>query len=77
MDVVRLTPYGVDPSQASHPMRNSPTTVLRPYVLVRADANTDAIAAIMNVVGREYRVGRVRSRPSTRLRPSGLQQSTH
>jgi len=29
----------------------------------------------MNVVGRKYQVGRVRSRPSTRLRPSGLQQS--
>lgn len=34
---------------------------------MRADVNTDAIAPIMNVVGREYRVGRVRSRPSTRL----------
>jgi len=31
---------------------------------VRADVNTDAIAPIMNVVGREYRVGRVRSRPT-------------
>ena len=41
----------------------------RPYVPVRADVNTDAIAPIVNVVGREYRVGRVRSRPSTRLRP--------
>ena len=31
---------------------------------------TRAIAPIMNVVGRKYRVGRVRSRPSTRLRPT-------
>ena len=42
-------------------IRDSSTTVLRPYVPVRADVNTHAIAAIMNVVGCEYRVGRVRS----------------
>jgi hypothetical protein len=49
-------------------IRDSPTTVIRPYVPVRADVNTDAIARIMNVVGRDYRLGCVRSRPSTRLR---------
>lgn len=32
--------------------------VLRPHVLVRVDVNTNAITAIMNVVGCEHRVGR-------------------
>ena len=58
-------------------IRDSPTTVLRPYVPVRADVNTDAIAPIMYVVGRAYRVGRVRSRPTTRLRPTACSRQTH
>src|SRR5687767_14044617 len=37
-------------------MRDSPTAVLRPLVLVRADVNTDATAATMDVIGREHRV---------------------
>ena len=38
----------------------------RPHVLVRADVNTDATAATMDVIGREHRVCRARSRPCAR-----------
>jgi len=51
-------------------MRNSPTAGLRQYVPLRADVNTDAIAAIVNVVGREHCVGRVRSRLGPRTQQS-------
>src|SRR5262249_11882385 len=48
-------------------IRDSPTTLLRPHVLVCADFNTDGIGAIMNVVGREHCVGRAHSRPTARV----------
>jgi hypothetical protein len=51
-------------------MRHSPTALLRPHVLVRADVNTDATAAILNVFGRDHRVGRARSRPTRTLAPT-------
>lgn len=49
---MRLTTYGVGRSQAWASIRDSPTTVIRPYVPVRADVNTNAIATIMIVVWR-------------------------
>ncbi len=47
-------------------------SVLRPYVPVCADVNTDAIAPIMIVVGREYRVGRSRALGRERTRRAPL-----
>jgi hypothetical protein len=43
---------------------------------VRADRNTDAIAPIMNQVGREYRVGRRALAARHATTTNGLQQST-
>ena len=37
---------------------------------MRADVNTDPIAATMNLVGREHRVGRARSRPTATPAPT-------
>lgn len=46
-------------------IRDGSTDVLCPDVVVGTDVNMDAIATIVNVVGRDHRVGRARSRPTT------------
>lgn len=67
----RLTTYGVDRSRPFASIRDSPPALLQPHVLVRADVNMDAVAAIMNVFGRDHRrLGRARSRPTTAPAPT-------